>query len=159
MQKVAEQVDISLRKNMVQKDTDGSLPVRERVVVFIDADQPIERLQYLISRGCAKARRLEAELHVVYLEARDGTGKEERRMAVQPSCLFAEHLGAKVSVRQGVDLRRAVLDFACENHITQIVLGYPVGGYLKRFAWFRKVQGIMDELPAVEAHIIKYRIA
>jgi two-component system sensor histidine kinase KdpD len=158
MQKVAEQVDVSLRKQMTQKDINESLPVRERVVVFIDADQPAERLQYLISRGCAKARRLEAELHVVYLEVDDG-GNKERGMAIKSSRLFAEHLGAKISLRQGIDLRRAVLDFARENHVTQIVLGYPGGGYLRRFAYFQKVQGIMDELPAIEVHIIKYRMS
>jgi len=156
MQKIAEQVDVSLRKHMVQKGVNENLPVRERVVVFIDTDQSAPRQQYLISRGCAKARRLEAELHVVYLEMNNDMGEKERRAVTKPSSLFAEHLGAKVSVCQGIDLQRAVLDFARENHITQIVLGYPGGGYLKQFAWFRKVQGIMAELSAIEVHIIKY---
>ena len=155
MRKVAEQVDVSLRKHMAQKGIDEHLSVRERVVVFIDVDQPVERLQYLISHGCAKARRLEAELHVAYLEIDDGADEKERRIAIKPSRLFAEHLGAKVSTCRGVDLRRAILDFARENYITQIVLGYPVGGYLGRFSFFRTVQGIMDELSTIEVHIIK----
>jgi two-component system, OmpR family, sensor histidine kinase KdpD len=151
LRKVAEQVDVSLQKHMTSEHVNESWPARERVVVCVDASPAAT---YLIARGAGNARRFDAELYIAHLEMNND--EETSKKAFRQGIELAKHLGAQVCILHGSDLEHAIREFVLEHHITQVVVGYPSGGLTRQFLFLQKIRHILDALPEIDVHIIKY---
>ena len=76
----------------------------------------------LLRRAARMASRIKGELDVVHVSGGDTSGPEDRRL-VEVLQELAADLGARWHQIQDDDPARAIVGFARENQITQIVLG------------------------------------
>ncbi|HUI74628.1 MAG TPA: sensor histidine kinase KdpD [Candidatus Acidoferrum sp.] len=150
LRQVAEQVDRSLENYMTAKDIQKIWAVRERLAVCVGTDPSA---QYLIARGARMARRLDSEFYVIHIETnRDGS--EEAKRALNANLKFAENLGAKVIIRQGVSVADAVGEVVREKHITQVIFGRSVEKSWKKYLYLSPAHRFLRESPEVDVHIV-----
>ena len=152
LRQVAEHVDRSLESYMAAKEIQENWPVRERLAVCISANPGA---QYLIARGARMARRLDAELYVMYVDAgRDGSEGKEKSLAA--NFRFAEDLGAKVVRLVGRSVANAAAKFVREKHITQVIFGRTAARGLRRFLYLTSLHRFLDDAPTVDVHIVTH---
>jgi len=150
LRQVAEQVDRSLENYMAAKDIQKNWAVRERLAVCVGTDPSA---QYLIARGARMARRLDSEFYVIHIET-DRDGGEEAKRALNANLKFAENLGAKVILRQGVSIADVVGEVVREKHITQVIFGRSVEKGWKKYLYLSPAHRFLRESPEVDVHIV-----
>jgi two-component system sensor histidine kinase KdpD len=150
LRQVAEQVDRSLESYMTTKDIRQNWPVRERIAVCISSSP---KAQYLVARGARMARRIDAELYVVYVDiGQDGSDAEQKSLAANLG--FAENLGAKVERLKGKDVASATAAFVREKHITQVIFGRSAVEGWRNYLYMSAINRFLREAPAVDVHIV-----
>jgi two-component system sensor histidine kinase KdpD len=150
LRQVAEQVDRTLESYMEQKDIQTTWPVRERLAVCISANP---KGQYLIARAARMARRMDAELYAVYVDAGQDTTEQERK-TLDANMQFAESLGATTARLKGKDVAKTVAAFVREKHITQVIFGRSAVDGWRKFAYMNAINRLLSEAPAVDVHIV-----
>ncbi|GAC1702636.1 MAG: hypothetical protein NVS9B4_08420 [Candidatus Acidiferrum sp.] len=150
LRQVAEQVDRSLESYMEAKDIRKNWAVRERMAVCISSDAAA---QYLISRGARMARRMDAELYVIYVE-RQLPGVHTNEAALAANLRFAESLGAQVVRLKGRSVADAVAEFVRAKHITQVIFGRARVTDWRKYLYLSAVHRFLRECPAVDVHIV-----
>jgi len=152
LRQVAEHVDRSLESYMAAKDIEENWPVRERLAVCISANPAS---QYLIARGARMARRLDAELYVIYVNSgRDSSDSDQKSLAA--NIAFAEDLGAKVIRVRGRNIADAVARVVREKRITQVIFGRSADKGLRKYLYLSAVHRFLREAPAVDVHIVTH---
>lgn len=152
LRQVAEQVDRSLESYMESKEIDENWAVRERLAVCISSNPAA---QYLIARAARMARRLDAQLSVIYVDAgMDETA--ERRKSLAANIQFAENLGAEIIRTRGRNIADAVAQVVREKHITQVIFGRSAVKGLHRLFYLSAVHRFLREAPAVDVHIVTH---
>lgn len=119
LRRAAEETDDRLGTYREQKHIEELWPTVERVLVCIT---PLPGAKALIRRGWRIASRLSGELHVLFVD----TGRalaEADRFALDSHFALAEELGGKTHRGKSPDVVEAILSFAKERQITQVVLG------------------------------------
>jgi two-component system sensor histidine kinase KdpD len=150
LRQVAEQVDRTLESYMEQKDIQATWPVRERLAVCISSNP---KGQYLIARAARMARRMDAELYAVYVDAgQDATDQEQKTL--DANMQFAESLGATTVRLKGKDVAKAVAAFVREKHITQVIFGRSAVDGWRKFAYMNAINRLLSDAPAVDVHIV-----
>lgn len=150
LRQVADQVDRSLETYMTAKDIQKSWPVRERIAVCVHSNPSA---QYLIARAARMARRLDAELYVVYVDTgRDHDDKSQKSLAA--NLQFAENLGAKVVRMEGRSVADAVAQVVREKHITQVIFGRSAVKGWKKYLYLSPAHRFLRESPEVDVHIV-----
>jgi two-component system sensor histidine kinase KdpD len=147
LRQVAEQVDRSLAPYNQDEHT---WAVRERIAVAISSNPAA---QYLIARGARMARRLDADLYVIYVD----TGVDdtpERQKSLAANVELASSLGARVQKVTGSDVARAVAAFVREQHITQIIFGHSAVKGWRRHLYMSAVHRFLRDAPTVDVHIV-----
>lgn len=152
LRQVAEHVDRSLELYMSDKEIRENWPVRERLAVCISSNASA---QYLIARGARMARRLDAELYVVYVEG-GADGSEGKDKSLAANLRFAEDLGAKVVRLQGRSVAEAVVELVREKHITQVMFGRTATKGVRRLMYLSAMDRFLREAPAVDVHIVTH---
>ena len=150
LRQVAEQVDRSLESYMVAQDIQKNWAVRERIAVCVSSHPSS---QYLIARAARMARRLDAELYVVYVD----TGRDrhnENQNALEANLQFAENLGAKIERLKGRSVADAVGKLVREKHITQVIFGRSVEKGWKKYLYLSPAHRFLRESPEVDVHIV-----
>jgi len=150
LRQVAEQVDRSLESYMEDKDIRKNWAVRERIAVCISANTSG---QYLVARGARMARRMDAELYVVYVEREIGP-KEPNQGALAANLRFAESLGARVVQLKGRSVADTVAEFVRTKHITQVIFGRAAVRDWRKYFYLSAVHRFLRESPAVDVHIV-----
>jgi two-component system, OmpR family, sensor histidine kinase KdpD len=150
LRQVAEQVDRSLESYMEDKDIRKNWAVRERMAVCISANPSG---QYLIARGARMARRMDAELYVVYVQREIGP-KEPNPTALAANLRFAESLGAQVVQLKGRSVADTVAEFVRTKHITQVIFGRAAVRDWRKYFYLSAVHRFLRESPAVDVHIV-----
>jgi len=115
---VADSTDDQLEDYMDQHAIPGPWPVNDRILVCITPSPSGDRL---IRRGVRRAQRLKAELYVVHVRNRTLTVEEEKVLAAHVQ--LARRLEAKVVELKGDHVAQAILTFAREHHVTEIIMG------------------------------------
>jgi two-component system sensor histidine kinase KdpD len=152
LRQVAEQVDRTLESYMESKDIDQNWAVRERLAVCISSNPAA---QYLIARAARMARRLDAQLNVIYIDVgMDGT--PERRKSLAANIQFAENLGAEVIRTRGRNIADAVAQIVRGKHITQVIFGRSAVKGLHRLFYLSAVHRFLRKAPAVDVHIVTH---
>ena len=130
----------------------------ERVMV---AASPAPGTDALVRRAARMASRLKGDLDVLYVAASDATRPGDRK-AVEKLRQLAADVGARWYEVQDDDPTRAIVSFAQEHQITQIVVGSS-----QRSRWQQltgggsKVIRIINEAGAfgIDVHVIALRKA
>ena len=150
LRQVAEQVDRSLETYMEDEDIRKNWGVRERLAICISGNPAG---QYLVARGARMARRMDAELYVVYVDRELGP-KESNATALAANLRFAESLGAKVVRLRGRSVADSVAEFVRSKHITQVIFGRSARTGWQRYLYLSAIQRFLRDSPSVDVHII-----
>ena len=150
LRQVAEQVDRSLESYMDAKDIHENWGVRERIAVCISGSPTG---QYLISRAARMARRMDAELYIVYVERQLGP-REENPTVLAANFRFGENLGAQVVKLKGTSVADAISEFVRSKHITQVIFGRAPIRDWRKYMYLSVVHRFLRESPPVDVHIV-----
>jgi len=135
---------------MEQKDIQENWAVRERIAVCISAHP---RSQYLIARAARMARRIDAELYAVYVDAGLDATAEARR-TLEANVQFAESLGAKVERLKGKNIADVVAAFVRDKHVTQVIFGRSAVDGWRKLLYMNAINRFLSDAPAVDVHIV-----
>jgi two-component system, OmpR family, sensor histidine kinase KdpD len=150
LRQVAEQVDRSLESYMDAKDIHENWGVRERIAVCISGSPTG---QYLISRAARMARRMDAELYIVYVERQLGP-REENPTVLAANFRFGENLGAQVVKLKGTSVADTISEFVRSKHITQVIFGRAPIRDWRKYMYLSVVHRFLRESPPVDVHIV-----
>jgi two-component system sensor histidine kinase KdpD len=150
LRQVAEQVDRTLESYMEQKDIQTTWPVRERLAVCISANP---KGQYLIARAARMARRMDAELYAVHVEAGPAATEQEQK-TLEANLQFARSLGASTVRLKGKDVARTVAAFVREKHVTQVIFGRSAVDGWRKIAYMSNINRLLSDAPGVDVHIV-----
>jgi len=150
LRQVAEQVDRSLESYMDAKEIHQNWGVRERIAVCISGSPTG---QYLVARAARMARRMDAELYVVYVQRELGP-REENAQVLQANLRFAENLGAQVVRLKGRSVADTIAEFVRNRYITQVVFGRAPVRDWRKYLYLSVVHRFLRDSPPVDVHIV-----
>jgi two-component system sensor histidine kinase KdpD len=150
LQQVTRAVDRSLETYMEKEGFGKSLALRERIAVCVSSSPAA---QYLIARAARMAQRVEAELHVLYIDIGTDTSPEDQRSLAQ-NLRFAENLGANIVRAKGKSVAEEVAKIVREKHITQVVFGRSAQRGWKRYLYLSAIHRFLRDAPPVDVHIV-----
>jgi two-component system, OmpR family, sensor histidine kinase KdpD len=150
LRQVAEQVDRSLESYMDAKDIQQNWGVRERIAVCISGSPSG---QYLVARAARMARRMDAELYVVYVQREFGP-REENAQMLETNLRFAENLGALVVKLKGKSVADSIAEFVRNRYITQVIFGRAPVRDWRKYLYLSVVHRFLRESPPVDVHIV-----
>lgn len=153
LRKTAQEVDDYLLDYMNEKDIQGSWPANDRVLVCV-TEQPIAST--LIRRGYRLAERLKGDLFCLHVRV---TGRVESSDTVCIPCLeeakrLADELGATWKEATGDSAAEAIVSFASEYRITQIILGQSARGRVAEIVRGSVVNRIMRETIGIDVLVV-----
>jgi len=154
LRQVAEQVDRSLESYMDAKDIRQNWGVRERIAVCVSGSPSG---QYLIARAARMARKMDAELYIVYVERELGPHEENPKI-LEANLRFGENLGALVMKLKGKSVADTIADFVRTKHITQVVFGRASMRDWRKYLYLSVVHRFLRESPAVDVHIVTQEV-
>lgn len=150
LRQVAEQVDRTLESYMASEDIRENWPVRERIAVCTSSNP---KAQYLIARAARMARRLDAELYVVYVSIGQDHS-EENQKSLAANLHFAENLGAKVVRLKGDSVSSTTAAFVRDKHITQVIFGRSAVEGWRKYLYMSAIHRFLRDAPPVDVHIV-----
>jgi two-component system, OmpR family, sensor histidine kinase KdpD len=116
---LADETEEELLEHLRRHESDVVWETCERVMVAVS---PAPGTDALVRRAARMALRLKGELDVLHVDASDATRPGDRR-AVEKLRQLAADVGARWYEIQADDPTRAIVNFAQEHQITQIVIG------------------------------------
>lgn len=150
LRQVAEQVDRSLSNYLEEKDIQQNWGVRERLAVCISSNP---RAQYLVARAARMARRMDAELYALHIEANgEVTAKEEK--SLDANMRFAESLGAKTVRVKNKSVPLGAAMFVRDKKVTQVIFGRSATDGWRSFLYMNAINRFLSDAPAVDVHIV-----
>jgi two-component system sensor histidine kinase KdpD len=150
LQEVTQEVDRSLETYLDQEGGERKLGVRERFAVAISSNPAA---QQLIARAARMAKRLDAELYVVYVDIGVDDNEANQR-TLTSNVRFAEAVGAEVVKLKSPTVAKAVAGFVREKHITQVVFGHSAVKGWKRYLYLNAIHKFLRDAPPVDVHIV-----
>lgn len=118
---VADDTDDRLESYMNRHAIEGPWPTHDRIMVAVT---PSPNGARLLRRGYRIAQRLKGEFYVLIVRAADGSSfspQDEQTLASHIN--LARQLGAQVFELRENNVPRAIVTFATEHHVTEIVMG------------------------------------
>jgi two-component system sensor histidine kinase KdpD len=150
LREVAQEVDRSLEPYLGKEESDRNLAVRERFAVCISSNPSA---QYLIARAARMARRLDAELYVLYIDIGVDESESNQR-TLEANLRLAEDVGAQVVRMASRSVAEPVAQFVREKHITQVVFGRSAVKGWKRYLYLNTIHKFLRDAPPVDVHIV-----
>lgn len=151
LRRTMEEVDDQLHAYMQEHGLNG-WTVDERILVYIDA-RPISAT--LLRRGWHMASRFKAPLTAGCLRPAGMAGAEQETL--ERHLKLARDLGAEVQELAGDDATDAIVAFAAEHRITQIVIGRERQSRWTELLRGSLVQQLLRRLPDVDVHVVAER--
>jgi two-component system, OmpR family, sensor histidine kinase KdpD len=150
LREVAQEVDRSLETYLEKEEPDRNLGVRERFAVCISSNPSA---QYLIARAARMARRLDAELYVLYIDTGVDENESDQR-TLEANLRLAKDVGAQVVRMISRSVAEPVAQFVREKHITQVVFGRSAVKGWKRYLYLNTIHKFLRDAPPVDVHIV-----
>jgi len=150
LRQVAEQVDRSLSNYLEEKDIQQNWGVRERIAVCISTNP---RAQYLVARAARMARRMDAELYALHVEAKGQINARDEK-SLEANMQFAESLGAKAVRVKGKSVAAGAAVFVREKHVTQVIFGRSALEGWRSLLYMGAINRFLADAPAVDVHIV-----
>ncbi|MGB9679258.1 MAG: KdpD-like non-kinase potassium sensor [Thermoanaerobacteraceae bacterium] len=123
LREVANEVDDRLVEYKNRKNVEGLKGAQEKILVCVNMRFNAE---YLIRRGYRIAKMLKADLFVLHIYNDDDMEDPKRLKKLDEITMLCNKLEAKFSMVKANDPAKAIIKFAEENAITQIILGQSV---------------------------------
>ncbi len=118
---VADDTDDRLENYMNRHAIDGPWPTHDRIMVAVT---PSPNGARLLRRGYRIGQRLKGEFYVVVVRPADGSSFSAHDEETLTSHIdLARQLGAQVFELRDSNVPRAIVHFAQEHHVTEIVMG------------------------------------
>ncbi len=150
LRQVAREVDKNLETFRDKQSEVRSVAVHERIAVCISSNPAT---QYLIARAARMAHILDAQMYVVYVQAkRDETDANQK--SLEANLRFAQNVGAQVVRLEGTSVAKAVAEFVREKRITEVVFGRSATHGWRRFLYTSAVHQFLRDAPPVDVHIV-----
>jgi two-component system sensor histidine kinase KdpD len=150
LREVAQEVDRSLETYLEKEEQDRNFGVRERFAVCISSNPSA---QYIIARAARMARRLDAELYVLYIDI--GVDESEANQhSLEANLRLARDVGAQVVRLTSRSVAEPVAQFVREKHITQVVFGRSAVKGWKRYLYLNTIHKFLRDAPPVDVHIV-----
>lgn len=136
---VADDTDNRLETYMHHHDIVGPWPAHDRIMVALT---PAPNGSRLIRRGYRRAQRMKADLTVVTVSPGPGLITPENARRLEGHRALARKLGAEVVELYDTHVPRALLKYANQHHVTEIILGES-----HRSRWQEFIRGsVINEL-------------
>jgi two-component system sensor histidine kinase KdpD len=150
LREVAQEVDRSLESYLEKEEPDRNLGVRERFAVCVSSNPSA---QYIIARAARMARRLDAELYVLYIDI--GVDESEANQhSLESNLRLANDVGAQVVRMTSSSVAEPVAQFVRDKHITQVVFGRSAVKGWKRYLYLNTIHKFLRDAPPVDVHIV-----
>ncbi len=133
----ADIVDRQLEEYLAVQGIDQTWGTQERILVCLT---PRANAARMIASGKRSAERFHGDLFVAYVE--QAKLRPSDQTAIERSLALAREAGACVEVLQDEDPIEAIVHFARERRITQIIVGHS----MRRSWWARFIGGPLDRL-------------
>lgn len=136
---LAEATDRRLEQYMSENQITGPWGARDRILACVSTSPNGQRL---IRRAYRTARRLRGSLYVLYVQDPRHPIDERRVHTLQRNLDLATRLGAHVERTSNWNTAQAIVEFAKDNRITQIIIGESL-----RHSWRDRLTGsVIDRI-------------
>lgn len=120
LREVANEVDEHLMEYKNEKSVDGLIGAQEKILVCVNLNFNAE---YLIRRGYRLSKMLKAPLFILNIKSEKYTTEREALKKLDDLSALCMKLGAEFKVSAAKDPAEAIIEFAKENAITQVIIG------------------------------------
>lgn len=151
LREVANEVDERLLEYRNIKKVEGLMGAQERILVCINLRYNSE---YLIRRGWRVAKMLKAKLYVLHVCKEMELGNPERLKKLDAVKQLCDELDAEFKVVMSSDPVEAIINYAKEQAITQIVLGQSARRRIDEIIKGSIVRQIMEKTKFVDILIV-----
>lgn len=152
LRRTAERVDEDVLDYRRTHAIDETWPVAERILVCI---RPNPESGQLVQAGRRLAARLRAEWIVGYVESPSQPAlRGGERQALASAFKLAEQLGAATAVLSGESVAQALLDYAREHNVSEIVAGKPARARWRDRLFGSPVDAIVRGTGEIDVHVI-----
>jgi two-component system sensor histidine kinase KdpD len=152
MRRAAERVDDQMRAYMESRDIPGPWPAKEGLLVCVS---PSPLAEHLIRSTRRLADGLKAEWVAVHVETPDDTRlTQTEHDRIFRALRLAEELGGRALTVPGRSIPDAVLGYARQHNITQIVIGKPVRPLWRDYLGGSVVDRITRASGPIDVHVI-----
>jgi two-component system sensor histidine kinase KdpD len=154
LREVASEVDRSVQTYREAHDVSDRWQTQERVMVCISPGTPSDRL---LRRGWRVANRLHAEKIVAVYVPRTNISPQQRQV-LDADCTLAAQLEIPVEKLDGVDVAKALADYALKNQITEIVVGHSRRTALQEFIYGSIINKLLGLVKGIDVLVVAYRV-
>jgi two-component system sensor histidine kinase KdpD len=153
LRETAEHVDDQMQAYMRALAVEGPWPVAERIMVAVSGG-PLS--QYLVRAARRIAERRNAPWLAVFVETPTfHEGPESERERVAAVLRLAEQLGGEAVTIPGADVADALVRYARERNVTELVLGKPGRASWWRDWWSRSlIANVIRRSRSIEVRVI-----
>lgn len=155
LRRVAEKTDDQLQQYRRGRGIDEPWHCAEKILVCVP---PTVQAQQLVRRGFRLAERLQGCLIVLYvteprkrLDPKIAEGQHEVQKALQ----LAKELGAEVVTLDGPNIADALVSYANDHQVTQIVMGESTHTWLQDLLQGSVVRNVLGRTKDVDVHIVQ----
>ncbi|MCL4541868.1 MAG: universal stress protein [Chloroflexi bacterium] len=153
LRRTAQGVDEQLERYMRGHAIAGPWPASERVMVCID-DRPLS--QRLLRRAYRIAQAMRAPLVAVTVEwpSLQHRLDPQRRQRLETHQRMAEDLGAEIVVLHDDNVADALIRYAREHNVDQLVIGHSTKGWWPELFHGSVVRKVMQASSDIDVHVI-----
>ncbi|MGL4761823.1 MAG: sensor protein KdpD [Sarcina sp.] len=155
LREAANEVDITLDDHRKKAEVDESVKINEKVLVCISSNPANAKL---IRHGARIARRYKCKFYVLIVSCTNIVAKNEKteESGLEDNIKLALSLGAKIVERESKSVSKAIIDFANEEHISQIILGHSRRSRVQTFFRGSTINKVLEASEDIEVRIIPY---
>ncbi|MDP4177241.1 MAG: universal stress protein [Bacillota bacterium] len=150
LREVADEVDDRLTVYKNKKNVEGLVGAKEKILVCVSLNFNSE---YLIRRGYRISKNLKAEFFVLYVN-NEYPHKEQELEKVYEISVLCNKMEADFNVLKSRDAAAAIIKYAKDNNITQIVMGQSARTRLHEIIRGSIVRRIMKNTKYVDVLIV-----
>ena len=134
----ASVVDRQLESYLRSHGEEQPWGVQERILVCVS---PRSNAAHMLESGRRNADRFQGEFHVVYVQERALALRDQQILDQNPD--YARELGAQVEILSAFEDADAILRFARQKGITQILVGHSTRDGFRRRIWGNFVERVI----------------
>ncbi|MGL5614685.1 MAG: sensor protein KdpD [Sarcina sp.] len=154
LREAANEVDITLIDHKEKAELKDNVKINEKILVCISSNPKSAKL---IRHGARTARRYKCQLYVLIVDCTNPLANEqENNQALEDNKKLAISLGAEIVYRASKSVSKAIVDFAKEAHITQIILGHSRRGKMQTMLRGSTINKVLEEADNIEIRVIPY---
>ncbi|MGL4850198.1 MAG: universal stress protein [Clostridium sp.] len=142
-----------LKKNREFKD---NININEKVLVCVSSNPNSSKL---VRHAYRVARRYRCNLYVLVVDCTNVVAKREYKefdVMLEKHKALAKSLDAVIVEKESKSVSKAIVDFAKEEGITQIILGHSGRSRLQTLFRGSTINKVLSEAPNVEVRVIPY---